>query len=58
MRLAGKTPFMSGGSRGIGLLLQSEVDPQKRTPFEEEVPKWASIVPRTRWNSGRRWLSW
>jgi peptidoglycan/LPS O-acetylase OafA/YrhL len=43
-----------------GMSADSEVDPQKRTPIllKKEVPKWANIVPRTRRNSGRKWLSW
>jgi hypothetical protein len=56
--LVGIALFMGGEtmpSRG-----DCEVDPQKRTPIllKKEVPKWANIVPRTRRNSGRKWLSW
>lgn len=38
----------------------TEVDPRKRTLilFEEEVPKWARLVHRTRRSSGRIWWEW
>jgi hypothetical protein len=45
----------SAGSLRPALKLTHE---NGRLPFEEEVPKWASIVPRTRRNSGRKWLRW